>query len=315
MPKNVLPYEILESARLVGFDVNTMLRKNTPKFFLNYNKIIDIQEIEGLILAGKELENGVIADFIVTEGKKVKIPVHLCFGVAKEEGLQRIIPRFIIEDRGEVLVLAHCSFPNAQNLTHRMEAEIILGKDAIFLYEERHYHGEIGGARVFPKFRVYVGENSYFQTIFSLVQGKVGILSIDVEIYGQANSKIEVISKAYGRSSNDRVKIRDAVFLEGENARGLVKLRAAASKGGDVVMMGITEANAPYTHGHVDCKEIVQGEGSTARAVPIVRVGDENARVTHEASVGRVNQKELDTLMARGLTEEEAVDMIVQGML
>jgi len=315
MSKNLLPYEILESARLVGFNIDTMLREETPKFFLNYNRITGIQEVEGLILAGKELDNGVMADFIVTAGKKIKVPVHLCFGVVKEEGVQEIIPRFIIDDGGEVLILAHCSFPRARNLTHRMQAEVILGKNATFLYEERHYHGEIGGARVFPQFRVNVGENSRFQTIFSLVKGKVGLLSIDVEVYGQANSKIEVVSKAYGRAKQDKVKIRDAVFLEGENARGLVKLRAAASQGGDVVMMGITEANAPYTNGHVDCKEIVQGKDSTARAIPIIRVGDENARVTHEASVGKVNQKELDTLMARGLSEEEAVDMIVQGML
>jgi hypothetical protein len=80
-------------------------------------------------------------------------------------------------------------------------------------------------------------------------------------------------------------------------------------------MMGITEASAPGATGHVDCKEIVQGVGSRARAIPIVRVTDENARVTHEAAVGKVSQKELDTLMARGLTEEEAIDMIIKGML
>lgn len=315
MSKNLLPYEILESARLVGFDIDTMLRENTPKLFLNYNRITAVKEVEGLILAGKETKNGIIADFIVTTGKKIKTPVHLCFGVVKEEGVQEIVPRFIIDDGGEVLVLAHCSFPRAKNLIHQMEAEVIVGKDAVFFYEERHYHGEEGGARVFPRFQVHVGKGSYFKSIFSLVKGKAGLLSIDVEIYGQANSRIEILSKAYGRCKEDRIKIRDAVFLEGENARGLVKLRAAASKGGDVIMKGITEANAPYANGHVDCKEIVQGEGSTARAIPIVRVGDETARVTHEASVGRVNQKELDTLMARGLTEEEAIDMIVRGML
>lgn len=315
MSKSLLPYEILESAALVGFDVETMVKEETPKFFLNYNRIVGVKETEGLILAGRELENGVMADFIVKPGKKIKTPVHLCFGVVENEGIQEIIPRFIIEDEAEVLVLAHCSFPKAKNLTHRMEAEVILGKNSIFLYEERHYHGELGGAKVFPRFKAYVGENSYFQTIFSLVKGKVGYLQIDFEVYAHADSKIEILSKAYGRAKNDRVRIKDAVFLEGENARGLVKLRAAASQGGDVVMIGITEANAPGSTGHVDCKEIVQGKGSTARAIPVVRVGDENARVTHEASVGKVSQKELDTLMARGLTEEEAIDTIVKAML
>jgi len=49
--------------------------------------------------------------------------------------------------------------------------------------------------------------------------------------------------------------------------------------------------------------------------VPIVVVRDDRARVTHEAAIGSVNSKELETLMARGLDEEEAVDIIVRGLL
>ena len=38
------------------------------------------------------------------------------------------------------------------------------------------------------------------------------------------------------------------------------------------------------------------------------------AKVTHEATVDIVDQKQLETLMAHGLTSEEAVDTII-GML
>jgi len=37
--------------------------------------------------------------------------------------------------------------------------------------------------------------------------------------------------------------------------------------------------------------------------------------VTHEAAIGSVNKKELETLMARGLDEDSAVDVIIRGML
>lgn len=315
MQDKALPYEILKSAREVGFDIDLMLKPGTPKFFLNYNKITGAQAVPGLILEGKETENGVVADVIVTKGTKIKQPVHLCFGLVPEEGVQEIIPRFIIEDGAEVLMLAHCSFPNARNITHRMEAELIIGKNAKFFYEERHYHGKYSGAHVFPIFDVDVAEGSYFKTIFSLVHGTVGELNINVDIYAQKNAKVEVITKAYGKNEKDKVRIRDGIFLEGEGARSTLKMRAAARGGGDVLMEGITEGNAPGVTGHVDCKEIVQGGGSCAQAIPIVRVTDEMARITHEAAVGRVNQKELETLMARGLTEEKAVDMIVKGML
>ncbi|HPB48623.1 MAG TPA: SufD family Fe-S cluster assembly protein, partial [Exilispira sp.] len=39
------------------------------------------------------------------------------------------------------------------------------------------------------------------------------------------------------------------------------------------------------------------------------------AQVTHEAAIGSVDSKQLETLMSRGLSEDEAVDLIVSGLL
>ncbi|GAG95131.1 unnamed protein product, partial [marine sediment metagenome] len=52
-----------------------------------------------------------------------------------------------------------------------------------------------------------------------------------------------------------------------------------------------------------------------ARAIPIVSVTHELAKVTHEAAIGRVSKKQIETLMARGLEEEKAIDLVVSGML
>jgi Fe-S cluster assembly scaffold protein SufB len=52
-----------------------------------------------------------------------------------------------------------------------------------------------------------------------------------------------------------------------------------------------------------------------ARAEPIVEVSHPLAKVTHEAAVGTVDQNQLETLMARGLSPEEAIDVIVTGIL
>jgi len=74
------------------------------------------------------------------------------------------------------------------------------------------------------------------------------------------------------------------------------------------------EGNAPFARGHMECTEIIRG-GATARNVPVVVVRDDRAHVTHEAAIGTVNHKGLDTLIARGLDEEEAEDVIIRGML
>lgn len=315
MLKPLLPKEIIDSAQKVGINTNLMLDPKTPKFFLNYNKITAVQEIPGLVLEGKEIKNGVEAKIVVKKGVKIDIPVHLCFGMTKHTGKQMIISDFTIEDGAQVLILAHCSFPRARDLIHRMEAKVKVGKNAKFFYEERHYHGENSGAHVFPKLGAIVKERSSFETVFSLTEGTVGELVINLNVSCLKDSTTKIISKVLGRTKKDNTQIYDRVYLKGENAKGIIKMRAAAAGGGDVFMQGATFASAAGARGHVDCQEIVIGKGSKAKAVPIVEVSHEQARVTHEASVGKVNQAQLEALMTRGLSEEEAVDMIIKGML
>ena len=64
----------------------------------------------------------------------------------------------------------------------------------------------------------------------------------------------------------------------------------------------------------MDCLEIVR-DRAVARAEPIVEVSHPLAKVTHEAAVGTVDQRQLETLMAHGLSPDEAVEVIVTGML
>jgi len=44
-------------------------------------------------------------------------------------------------------------------------------------------------------------------------------------------------------------------------------------------------------------------------------VTNKEAKVTHEAAIGSIDKKQMQTLMARGLDKEEAVRVIVKGML
>jgi len=74
------------------------------------------------------------------------------------------------------------------------------------------------------------------------------------------------------------------------------------------------EGNAAGARGHVDCMEIVR-DRAVVSAVPEVRVRHPQAKVTHESAIGSVDGRQLETLMARGLAPDDAVDLIVRGML
>lgn len=251
----------------------------------------------------------------IKSGSKIKEPLFFCFGILGKDEEQLVIPNITVEDDAEVKIIAHCSFPHAQGATHDMKAKFTIGKNAKFFYDEHHYHGTSSGAKVYPKLNLDIKENGEFNSNFVLTQGTVGEVNIEIEGNLNKKAKTTLESKVLGKSAKDSINITEKINLSGPESKSLIKMRAAAKDGGSVYMQGETYASARGAVGHVDCQEIVVGKNSTARAVPIVEVTHDQARVTHEASVGKINQKELETLMTRGLDEEEATELIIKSMM
>ncbi|MCX7015477.1 MAG: SufD family Fe-S cluster assembly protein [Candidatus Sumerlaeota bacterium] len=114
--------------------------------------------------------------------------------------------------------------------------------------------------------------------------------------------------------ADDRIHIRETAKLAGPYSRGVLTTHIALRDQARANVENTLIADAPYARGHVDCKEIVRDQ-AIARAVPIVEVRDPKAHVTHEAAIGSVDSKQLETLMARGLSEDAACDLIIKGLL
>jgi Fe-S cluster assembly scaffold protein SufB len=166
---------------------------------------------------------------------------------------------------------------------------------------------------VVPKAVVTIGRGGRYFTDFTLTTGRVGKLDLDYTVEAGEDAVTEMVARVFGHARDD-IHIRDRVLLAGKNARGLIKSRVAIEDDATAEVTGITEGNAAGARGHVDCMEIVK-DRAVARAIPIVQVNNPGAKVTHEAAIGSVDKRQMETLMAHGLLPDEAVDIIVKGML
>ena len=180
-------------------------------------------------------------------------------------------------------------------------------------YHETHYHGEAGGTEVRPVAKVTVDSSGRYYSTFTLSQGRAGAVAFEYDVDVDSDGVAELDARIMGYG-DDEITVRETIRLNGEGARGLAKSRIAVRERARSEVYGTTEGNAARTRGHIDCVEIVR-DSAIANAVPVVRVTDPQAQVTHEAAIGTVDKKELETLLSRGLTEERAVDVIVRGML
>lgn len=280
---------------------------------INGNMVVGAHLVPGLVVTPVETQHGVTVTMKVLAGTVIQKPVHLCFGMLPEDGLQEIIMDVTIEEHAKVSILAHCTFPNAKNITHKMQANIVIKEGAHYSYLERHVHAQDGLIQVIPHAIVTVEKNATFKTDFELLRGKAGIIDINYETTCYDHSLLEMNAKVNG-IDNDDITIRETGHLQGEGAVGVLTTRIAVRDNAKAVVYNTLTAHAAFARGHVDCKEIIQDNG-IAKAIPVVEVYHPKAHVTHEAAIGSVDDKQLQTLMARGLDEDEAVDLIIQGLL
>ncbi len=281
---------------------------------LESDKIVGAHEVEGLSVDAKKIgDNKVDVNVTVKKGHKIEKPVHMCFGVLPKEGKQIIDMDIVIEEEGEVEIMADCIFPNAVQVEHIMDGNIHVGRNGSYIYKEKHFHGNSGGVKVVSKAKIIQDEGSYIQTLFTLLEGRVGEIDFDYESRLNDDATLEMLARISGYD-DDIVKIREAAKLKGEGARGLLDSKIALRENAKADIYNEMTAEAAEAKGHVDCTEIIK-DNAIARAVPIVDVRHSEAKITHEAAIGSVDTSQLETLMARGLNEEEATDVIIQGLL
>ena len=305
---------IAQAYEASGGDASQLFDNQFAGLVVSHNRILFSNSIPGVRIEGAETPTGARAKITVEPHTVVKHPVHLCFGVIPKEGLQEIISEFEIGEGAKVTFLAHCSFPNAVKVKHVMDAKIHVGRHAEMTYSETHYHGEDGGVEVLPVARVIVEEGGIFKNQFKLIKGAAGEVRLQYEADLKENSVGELDARIYGKK-HDKVVVKESLYLNGVNARGLAKSRIVASDHCESEVIGEAVGNAANARGHLDCVEIIKGKDARASAIPRLLVVDDRAKLTHEAAIGSVDKKQVETLMAHGLMEDQAVDVVVKGML
>ena len=66
---------------------------------------------------------------------------------------------------------------------------------------------------------------------------------------------------------------------------------------------------------HVECDALLMGDDSRSDTYPTMEIAEDRVQVEHEARVSKIGDEQLFYLMSRGLSEEEALVMVVNGFI
>ncbi len=279
---------------------------------VDYNDILDSRSIDGVSISTKSIPDGVNVRVRVRDSTIINERIHLCFGMSGEEGSQTINSEFVIGKNSKARFITHCLFPNGKTMKHIMNSTIRIMEGGEMDYKEEHYNS--GGIIVTePNLNAHLSRKSRLSEEFKLVNGNAGKIRINYVIEQEENSTSEISVKILGKGKDD-IFVRDEINLNGKGASGITTTRLVLEENAKGNVEGIIRGNAPFTRGHIDCREVVNGNAA-ASSSPVIRVNDPLSTITHEASIGRINKREIETLMAKGLTENQAVRMIINGLL
>ncbi len=103
----------------------------------------------------------------------------------------------------------------------------------------------------------------------------------------------------------------------GKDTKSNVLSKGLSKDGGTSNYRGLLRIlpSASGSQASVNCDNLILDQSSLSCADPVMEIHEESAEVSHEARVGSIGEDELFYLMSRGITEADAMAMIVQGFI
>ena len=246
-----------------------------------------------------------------TKGERVDIPVILT-----ETGLDDLVYNdFYVEDGADVVIVAGCGIHNAGGLKseHDGRHSFHIGKNAKVLYIEKHYgEGKGTGERILnPTTLIEIAEGGSMTMETAQIKGvDSAIRKTDAVLSDGATliirEKIMTHGKQYAETNFH-------VALNGKDSGARVISRSIAKDDSRQKYISCIDGNNLCT-GHTECDAIIMDNGAVT-AKPELNANNVEARLIHEAAIGKIAGEQLIKLMSLGLTEKEAEEKIVNGFL
>ena len=103
----------------------------------------------------------------------------------------------------------------------------------------------------------------------------------------------------------------------GKHTSSTIISKSISKDGGISTYRGIVDIKptAEWAVNATECDALLLDDKSVSTTIPHINVWTDDATVAHEASAGRVDETQLFYMMARGLDEEKAMAMIVNGFI
>jgi len=294
----------------------------SPDFLLVDNEIKGIaQSNEVLILPSPEAweklewtrdyfsskpKNG----YFIWVKKQVDFPLSTCVNIASP-GVKQDLENLMVVEKGVKAAANVVCSSLKMNLSgvHKAKGKLVLKEGSSLSYNHVHKWGEKDS--VFPDYEFILGKGASldYNYLNMLPPEKLEIRN-KIACGEKSSSNVSISVNGI----NSKINIKEEVILKGRDSQAVSRLKMVGRKKSDIVAESSIIAKE-RGKGHIDCQSLIIDKDSKISSIPLLICENKDAQITHEASIGKVSEEQLNYLRARGLSEKQAIDLIVSGFL
>ena len=246
------------------------------------------------------------------KGVKTRFPLQTCLYISTDNLVQHVHNIIIAEEDSQLDIISGCATSHKVNSAlHVGISEFFVKKNAKITFTMIHRWGDNIAVR--PRSGTIVDDNGVFISNY-ISFDKAKSLQMNPITYLNGRGATAIFSSIVFAPEGSNIDLGSRIILNGEKSKAEIISRTV-SNGGNVIARGQLVGKAKDIKAHLECNGLMLKDKGYINAIPILEAHHSEVNMSHEAAVGKIAQEEIEYLMARGLTEEEATSIIVRGFL
>jgi Fe-S cluster assembly protein SufB len=304
--------EDLAKQGVLFLDTDAALIEHPELFKKYFGKIIPPEDNKFAALNSAVWSGG---SFIyVPPGVKVDMPLQAYFRINAENIGQFERTLIIVDEGAEVHYIEGCTAPvySSESL-HSAVVELVAHKDAKLRYTTiQNWSADV--YNLVTK-RAYAYEGATVEWIDGNIGSKLTMKYPGVYLMGE-RAYGETLSIAFAGKGQHQDTGAKMVHLA-PNTTSKVTSKSVSRQDGRSTYRGMLNVakGATGVKSTVRCDALLLDDTSKTDTYPYMEINQEDATITHEATVGKIGDEQIFYLMSRGFSEEDALSLIVNGFM
>lgn len=247
--------------------------------------------------------------------QKPEYPVQACLLVEENFISQNVHNIIIVEEGAELQVITGCTLSksDAEGI-HIGVSEFYVKKGGKLFFTMIHNWADKFHVR--PRTAVVVEEDGMFVSNYVLLKPVKSVQAFPVAYLRGDRASAKFNTVVYGLKDS-YIDLGSKIVLEGKDTRGESIARTIAADESVIYSRGdLIAKTKDYCIAHLDCRGILFSKSGKIYAIPqLISDGAIKAELSHEASIGPIAEEQVEYLMSRGISREDAVSIITSGFL